>query len=109
MPAAPPVQAVVVAQPVSTPVPVAPVMPAGLESFQVPPGPVGLRFRGTTVYEVLPSSSLKTVVFPGYVLKTVNGRTATAESLLAARGILEINDDGRTPRTLVFSKMERNL
>jgi hypothetical protein len=54
------------------------------------------------VEKVLPSSPLRGHVWPDYALKTVNGMEATAESLLAERGVLEINDDGSTPRTLVF-------
>ena len=78
--------------------------PAPVPQVRAPPGPVGLRFRGTTVAEVLPTSPLRGQVSPGYVLLTVNGAEATAESLLAARGVLELNDDGKTPRTLVFTK-----
>ena len=74
----------------------------GVVQVLVPPGPIGIQFRGTTVEKVLPSSPLRGHVWPDYALKTVNGMEATAESLLAERGVLEINDDGSTPRTLVF-------
>ena len=83
------------------PVPVVTTQP-GVVQVLVPPGPIGIQFRGTTVEKVLPSSPLRGHVWPNYALKTVNGMEATAESLLAERGVLEINDDGSTPRTLVF-------
>ena len=83
------------------PVPVVTTQP-GVVQVLVPPGPIGIQFRGTTVEKVLPSSPLRGHVWPDYALKTVNGMEATAESLLAERGVLEINDDGSTPRTLVF-------
>ena len=61
-----------------------------------------MRFNGTTVSEVLPSSPLVGRVYIGFTLVSVNGKPATAKSLKARRGVLEKNDNGVAPRTVLF-------
>ena len=75
------------------------------------PGPLGLVFKAGTaaVAELSPSSQLAGEVEIGDVLESVNGRPATAASLAARRGVLEENDDGETPRTLVFARPDRRF
>ncbi|KAH8089988.1 hypothetical protein JL720_6284 [Aureococcus anophagefferens] len=75
------------------------------------PGPLGVHFKAGTaaVAELSPGSQLAGEVEIGDVLESVNGRPATAASLAARRGILEENDDGETPRTLVFARPDRRF
>ena len=75
------------------------------------PGPLGVHFKAGTaaVAELSPGSQLAGEVEVGDVLESVNGRPATAASLAARRGVLEENDDGETPRTLVFARPDRRF
>ncbi|KAK7249270.1 hypothetical protein SO694_00047049 [Aureococcus anophagefferens] len=75
------------------------------------PGPLGVHFKAGTaeIAELSPGSQLAGEVEIGDVLESVNGRPATAASLAARRGVLEENDDGETPRTLVFARPDRRF
>ena len=72
---------------------------------KVPPGPIGARFAGNGVASLSKTSPLKDKIKVGAVLISVNGKLATAGSLQEAVGVLEKNDDGRTPRSLLFQTM----
>ena len=73
------------------------------------PGPLGVVFKvkpaygnGRCVDSVSSRSQLLNRIVEWDELAFVNGKPTTEESLAAARGILEEEDDGQTERVLVF-------
>ena len=70
----------------------------------VPPGPIGVRFRKTTVSKILKNSPLEGKVRSGVVLLAVNGVPVTTASLNASPDILETSEDGGKMRTLTFGE-----
>jgi len=72
-------------------------------TVEAPPGKLGLKFEGTStiVKEVFSDSPLVGKVYPGDVLKSVNGVLTFGKYLAAAA------DDCAAPRTLLFLRKQQ--
>ena len=72
-------------------------------TVEAPPGTLGLKFNGTStrVKEVFSDSPLVGKVYPGDVLKSVNGVVVTTGGNYLIDAVAAA-DDGANPRTLVF-------
>ena len=76
-------------------------------TVEAPPGRLGLEFEGTSaiVKEVLFDSPLVGKVYPGDVLKSVNGVAVTGGKCLT--NAVAAADDGTNPRTLLFLRKQQ--
>ena len=75
-------------------------------TVEAPPDALGLKFDGTSaiVKEVLFDSPLVGKVYPGDVLKSVNGVAVTGGKCIAR---VAAADDGTNPRTLLFLRKQQ--
>ena len=76
-------------------------------TVEAPPGTLGLKFDGTStrVKEVFSDSPLVGKVYPGDVLKSVNGVAVTGGKCLI--NAVAAADDGTNPRTLLFLRKQQ--
>ena len=76
-------------------------------TVEAPPGRLGLEFEGTSavVKEVRFDSPLVGKVYPGDVLKSVNGVAVTGGKCLT--NAVAAADDGTNPRTLLFLRKQQ--
>jgi len=76
-------------------------------TVEAPPGTLGLKLDGTStrVKEVFSDSPLVGKVYPGDVLKSVNGVAVTGGKCLI--NAVAAADDGTNPRTLLFLRKQQ--
>jgi len=77
-------------------------------TVEAPPGTLGLKFDGTStrVKEVFSDSPLVGKVYPGDVLKSINGVVVTTGGNYLIDAVAAA-DDGTNPRTLVFVRKKQ--